>query len=199
MTKFASVFLDDVRIDQVYDLIYSDKEFTLYGKTEPTFFAYAQKKSKNFNFVDMKFDAAGPEFYSGDPNVKFTNCPEFSSKFYEYDHPLGNMPFMPKTCHLKENIKLFWISHEEFDFHSTNLTYGVPYSDTFECRALHRVSKKDNGVLVEIYGGVFFTKNTSMKGILKSTTEKGMVEGCNLAAKEIEKAVNIYKGSSTGQ
>ena len=80
MIKIKSIFVDNVTVDQVYEYIYSDKPFTLRGKAEPTFFAYSNKKAKNFNYKTTAYDKPGPEFYTRDASVKFTNCPQYSTR-----------------------------------------------------------------------------------------------------------------------
>jgi hypothetical protein len=80
MIKIKSIFVDNVTVDQVYEYIYSDKQFTLRGKPELTFFAYTNKKAKNFNYKSSPYDKPGPEFYTQDPAVKFTNCPPYSTR-----------------------------------------------------------------------------------------------------------------------
>lgn len=60
MAKVSEVFIDSITIDQVYDVIYSDKPFTLRGKPEETFFAYSIKKAKNSNYTTTPYTPAGP-------------------------------------------------------------------------------------------------------------------------------------------
>ena len=74
MKKINQIFVDNVTIDQVYDVIYSDKQFSLRGKPEESFFAYVAKKSKNFNYVAGPYENPGPEFYTSNPDAKFNTC-----------------------------------------------------------------------------------------------------------------------------
>lgn len=60
MIKIKSIFVDNITIDLVYEYIYSDKPFTLRGKPEDNFFAYCQKKAKNFNYLSQPYDKPGP-------------------------------------------------------------------------------------------------------------------------------------------
>ena len=48
------------RIDEIYELFYSDKPFNFYGKEESCFFSYTGKKAGNYNWVAEKYDNAGP-------------------------------------------------------------------------------------------------------------------------------------------
>ena len=57
---------------------------------------------------------------------------------------------------------------------------------------VHRVVQKDGGVDIKLHGGVFFIKETNMKGFLKSPSEKTMIEGSKVSIKEIEKALKIF-------
>ena len=49
--------------------------------------------------------------------------------------------------------------------------------ESFESKILHRVKVKDGGVLIEIYGGLFFIKKTAMESILKNVGMKEIEEG----------------------
>ena len=99
MEKISECFISGIKIEEVYDVIYSDKEFTLRGKPEDCFFAYSMKKAKNYNYVTRPYDRPGPEFYTLNKEVSFENCPTFSKRVLEFDHPLPPIPFMPKSCH----------------------------------------------------------------------------------------------------
>ena len=84
---------------------------------------------------------------------------------------------MPKTCHLNEKSRLYWISHEEFDYSVISQTSGAPSSDTFYVKIHHIVQQKEDGVLIDIYGGVVFVKNSALKGMLKSKSEEELRAG----------------------
>ena len=131
MLKISSIVVENVTIDQVYDVIYSDKPFTLRGKPEDSFFGFVMKKNKNFNYSAGPYDHPGPEFYSGNPDIKFNTCPLYSTRINEFDHPIPPIPFMPKFCHCKEISYLYWVSNEIFDYSLVSISSGAPYADTF--------------------------------------------------------------------
>lgn len=79
---------------------------------------------------------------------------------------------MPKFCHCKDMATIYWLSHEHFDYSQISISSGAPYADTFEVRLVHRVQKKGTGVEVEVHAGLFFVKQTSMKGMLESKGDK---------------------------
>ena len=110
MNSFGSIFIDNIKIDEIYDLIYSNKTFDLYGKAEKTFFGLISKKTKNYNFEITEWDHPGPEFYSQIPEHKFDTSPFSSKRKTEQDHNLPYIPFFPKNCHCVENAEIFWIS-----------------------------------------------------------------------------------------
>ncbi len=56
--------LENINVDHVYELIYSDKEVTIKGKKEPSFFAYTMKKTGASNYEVTKYDSIGPRFYT---------------------------------------------------------------------------------------------------------------------------------------
>jgi hypothetical protein len=51
---------ENERIDEIYELLYSDKPFNFYGREEPCFFSYTGKKSGNINWLSEKYDKPGP-------------------------------------------------------------------------------------------------------------------------------------------
>lgn len=103
------------RIDEIYDLFYSDKVFNFYGREEPCFMSYVGKKTGNYNWVASKYDKPGPEFYSLEKGVTFENCPVFSTRLISYNHPLKDspIPFMPEFCFNSDIRKMFWVSHDQ--------------------------------------------------------------------------------------
>ena len=79
---------------------------------------------------------------------------------------------MPKSCHCEEIGKVFWVSHEEFDYYAHSKSSGAPYADTFEVKIVHRIKAVDGGIRIDLYGILFFVKETGMKSMLKSKGEK---------------------------
>lgn len=126
------------------------------------------KKMKNFAYKTTPYDKPGPEFYSRDPGVKFTNCPIFSTRKNEFDHPMPPIPFMPKHCHCSEVCRMFWVSHEELDYEVISISSGAPYADTFEVKIVHKIYKQGNGVKIDVVGSLFFVKQTSMRSMIES-------------------------------
>lgn len=95
----------------------------------------------------------------------------------DFDHPLPPIPFMPKSCHCEETCKIYWVSNEEFDYFTHSKSSGAPYTDTFEVKILHRIKAMNGGIRIDLYGLLFFVKETSMKSMLKSKGEKEMIDG----------------------
>jgi hypothetical protein len=60
MKNIKNIFVDNINIDLVYDIIYSDQPFKIYNKPEDNFFAYAMKKTKNINYTATSYDKPGP-------------------------------------------------------------------------------------------------------------------------------------------
>ncbi len=60
MIKIKDIFVNNITVDQVYEFIYSDKPFTVLGKQQDSFFAYAMKKAKNLNYTTTPYDKPGP-------------------------------------------------------------------------------------------------------------------------------------------
>ena len=71
------------------------------------------KKAGNYDLTATKYDKNGPEYYSGDPEVSFKNCPVFSSRQFAFTHPLkpSGIPFMPKVSKNKDTRKMYWVSN----------------------------------------------------------------------------------------
>jgi hypothetical protein len=60
MKNIKNIIINNITIDLVYDIIYSDKIFTIYSKQDDNFFAYAYKKNKNINYTSTPYDKPGP-------------------------------------------------------------------------------------------------------------------------------------------
>lgn len=58
------------------------------------------------------------------------------------------IPFMPKFVHVKNNDKVYWVSHEEFQVNMESRTSGAPYTSSFYVQILHIVKKKGTDVEV---------------------------------------------------
>jgi hypothetical protein len=142
----ASVVLEEATVDAVYDLAYSDKPFKLRGKEECCFFAYVLSKSNGSNYSTSRYEPAGPRFYSLEEGRSFVNSPLVSTRGAQYEVPLPPIPFMPKMCSNSETIRMYWISHEQFDYSIRCTSKGPPYADTFFISILHRVAKQATAV-----------------------------------------------------
>lgn len=78
MVKKGSVALENVTIDAVYDVIYSDKPFKFKGKEECCFMVHPLKKNGGSNYTITPYKPIGPHFYSGQEGNTFVNTPLIS-------------------------------------------------------------------------------------------------------------------------
>lgn len=109
---FNTIIIENVRITDLYRVIFSDNKVVIKGKEYMCFSDSLMKKFNNFNQTFQNFDPPGPEFYTGVKGVDFTNCPLYSQRMIEYDHTLPKIPFMPDACHNRQACRIYWVSHE---------------------------------------------------------------------------------------
>ena len=182
----------------MYDLVYSDKPFKFRGKEECCFFAYVLKKNNGSNYSIVKYDPPGPKFYSLEEGRTFANTPLVSTRLNEYEVPLPPIPFMPKTCINNETVKIYWISHEQFDYLIRSQSKGAPFADTFFLNIFHRVVKRDKGVEIKIYYKITFVKEGGMRGMIISKSEEEVKAKSEFLLAEIAKMLKMA-GSTGGE
>lgn len=59
-----------------------------------------------------------------------------SEREIKYTHPVppNSIPFMPKTCKVREIHKIYWISNDLVVVNIEAFTTGIPKGDTFSVR-----------------------------------------------------------------
>ena len=109
------------------------------------------------------------------------------------------LPFCPDFCHVTDFNRLYWISHEEFEFVQETRTSGAPYTENFYTKNVHRVKKVENGVHINIIGSLIFVKDFAMKGMVKGKVEDEMKSSIQFQIDEIKKFCQLETGKSSGE
>ncbi len=78
---------------------------------------------------------------------------------------------MPKQSKNEDNRYIYWISHEEFLYQIKSTVFQVPFADTFYVELIHKVSKVDKGVKIQIYSQIVFVKDTALKSTIFNSTD----------------------------
>ena len=171
--KLVHTFSTKCKIDDVYRILFSSDPINFKGKTFKGFWEF-QKVEKNLDteFVITDYNPPAPKFYSTGKNLEdFPNEPKFSERKVELIHPMkkSSIPFMPKTCGIKENHKIYWISNKEFQVINEVRSEKVPYSDSFFITALYHLKQKEQKVEIITRFQITFVKKTMMQGTIEKT------------------------------
>ena len=147
--KLVHTFSTKCKIDDVYRILFSSDPINFKGKTFKGFWEF-QKVEKNLDteFVITDYNPPAPKFYSTGKS---------------------SIPFMPKTCGIKENHKIYWISNKEFQVINEVRSEKVPYSDSFFITALYHLKQKEQKVEIITRFQITFVKKTMMQGTIEKT------------------------------
>ena len=91
---YGEKFYTGVNIQDMYRFVFSDQATC--PLNNGSFGEYLAQRLKNKNYKSTKYNASGPGYYTGNPEVTFANSPLFSTRNSELDHPLPKIPFLPK-------------------------------------------------------------------------------------------------------
>ena len=100
-------------------------------------------------------------------------APFFSERHVEFRHPVRNtgIPFMPKTCLVKEEQKIYWFSDKEFSLNTEVRSEKIPYSDSFYICVQYDVKSLNSYIELTSKFKVVWIKKT----IMQNTIEKKVV------------------------
>lgn len=158
-----------------------------------SFFQYTNTKSGNKNYKEEKYDKPGPYFYTGEnKQITFVNCPLFSSRKIEMEHPLPPIPFMPKIAQVKTQDKMFWVSHQQLDYKSQAMSYGNDMMESIVTHNLYKVKQTQGQVSVDIYCKVVFVKEPRMKSMILNGALAQLKNVVPAILGDIDKAVKNY-------
>ena len=190
----GSLLVDNVSIDTVYELVYSDKPFKFKGKEECCFMSHVLKKNGGSQYVTTPYTPPGPKFYTMEEDRTFENTPLFSERTNTYEVPLPPIPFMPKVAQNTEQVKIYWLSNTELDY-VFRCDSKAPMGDCFYLTFVHRIVQKGSAVEIKVYFNYFFVKDTSMKGMITSKSDEESAKNINSFLAEVKKVLKSGRGS----
>ena len=161
------------RVEDVYRILFSDDIISFKGKNYKGYWEYFKVvKSEDINYSMSALDPPPPKFFQTSENVEeLVNAPHFSERKIEFTHPVRKtgIPFMPKTCPVKENHKLYWISNKEFRLVCDVKTEKIPYTDCFYICLCYIITQHESkNIEIVVRFKIVWIKST----ILKDTIEK---------------------------
>ena len=199
-SKLTAV-LNRCNIDDVYRILFSNDNYSYKGKNYKGFWEYFKVgKSGDTDFSMTEYEPPAPKFYATGKNLEdLPSEPKFSIKKIELIHPMKktSIPFMPKTCPIKEIHKIYWINNKEFQVIIEIRSEKIPYSDSFFIMQLYHVLQKEKKVEISTKVQVTFVKKTMMQGTIEKTV---LSETAETATQIIFPAMqeffkNIYKSN----
>ena len=199
--KLYHTFSIRCKIDDVFRILFSNDSIPFKGKKYKGFWEYVKvDKSGDTDFVSTEHEPLPPKFYISGKNLEdFPTEIKFSQRKVEAIHPVKKtgIPFMPKTCPVKEIHKTYWISNKEFQVINEIRSEKVPYSDSFFITVLYHVKQKEQKVEIITRIQITFVKKTMMQGTIEKTVMNETLEATNQiiypAMDEFLK--NVYKSN----
>lgn len=176
------------RLDDVVRILYAGIPYTYKGKTfKSGFFEFLKiERSGDTQLLITEFDPPIPPYYlSKDvPIEELTSAIHMSERRMEYIHPVKKtgIPFIPKTCPVKEVHKMYWINNKELFYINEAKSEKVPYSDCFHIVCGFRIRELE-GCKIEtsMKLQIIFVKKTYLQG----TLERAVIEENGDAIKNI--------------
>lgn len=178
--KHIIIFKTPCNIDDVFRILFSSEPQEYKGKTYKGFWEYVKtEKSGDIDFSMTEYDPLPPKFFLTGKNLEDLPLDpvKISERRAECTHPVKKtgVPFMPKTCPVKEIHKAYWISNKEFQIVNEIRSEKVPYADSFFITILYQVRQKGKKVELTIKIQITFVKKTMMQ----RTIEKAVLEETN--------------------
>lgn len=167
------------RLDDVVRIIYAGIPYTYKGKTfKSGFFEFLKtERSGDTQLLITEFEPPIPPYYlSKDvPIEELVSAVHMSERRMEYIHPVKKtgIPFIPKTCPVKEVHKMYWINNKELFYINEAKSEKVPYSDCFNIVCGFRIKELDNcKIETSMKLQIIFVKKTYLQG----TLERAVIE-----------------------
>ena len=96
---------------------------------------------------------------------QLSDAPFFSERHVEFRHPVRNtgIPFMPKSCPVKEEHKIFWFSDKEFSLNTEVRSEKILFSDSFYICVQYDVKSPNGHIELTSKFKVVWIKKTIMQ------------------------------------
>lgn len=171
------------KIDDVYRILFSNENYNYKGKTYKGFWEYLKVvKTGDTDYVMTEYDPPPPNFFLTGKNLETLPLDtKMSQRKMDCTHPVKKtgVPFMPKTCPLKEIHKVYWISNKEIQVINEVRTEKVPYADSFFITVLYHIKQNDQKVEIITRFQTTFVKKTMMQGTIEKTVINETTEATN--------------------
>jgi len=171
--KLTTILNTNGKIDDVYRILFSNDNYSYKGKNYKGFWEYLKvEKSGDTEFSMTEYEPPPPKFYTTGKQLEdLPSEPKFSVKKIDFIHPMKktSIPFMPKTCPIKEIHKIYWINNKEFQVINEVRSEKIPYSDSFFIIVLYHVLQKEKKIEINFKMQITFVKKTMMQGTIEKT------------------------------
>lgn len=171
------------KIDDIYRILFSNENYNYKGKNYKGFWEYLKVvKTGDTDFVITEYDPPPPNFFLTGKNLETLILDtKMSQRKMDCTHPVKKtgVPFMPKTCPLKEIHKVYWISNKEIQVINEVRTEKVPYADSFFITVLYHIKQNDQKVEITTRLQTTFVKKTMMQGTIEKTVINETTEATN--------------------
>ena len=139
--------------------------------------------SEDIDYKMSLFDPPPPKFYQNSENLEeLVNFPNFSERKIEFTHPVRKtgIPFMPKTCPVREVQKIYWVSHKEFRLVGDVRSEKMPYTDCFYICVMYVVKQNEGkNIEISIRFQIVWLKSTILKDTITKKVTSETVETTN--------------------
>jgi len=172
------------RVEDVYRILFSNDTIRFRGKDYHGFWEYLKVvKSEDIEFSMTPLEPHPPNFYKNSENPdELVSYPYFSERKVVFTHPVRNtgIPFMPKTCPVKDLQKIYWISNTEFRMVGDVKSEKIPYADCFYICVMYIVRQlEDKTIEIICKFRVVWVKSTVLKGTIEKRVTAETVEVTN--------------------
>ena len=169
------------RVEDVYRILFSNDTIRFKGKDYHGFWEYLKVvKSEDIEYSMSPLNPPPPVFYSKSENLEeLASYPNFSERKVEFTHPVRNtgIPFMPKTCPVKDFQKIYWISNTEFKMVGDVKSEKIPYADCFYISVIYTVRQcEDKSIDIICKFKVVWIKSTVLKGTIEKKVNSETIE-----------------------
>jgi len=172
------------RIEDVFRILFSNEAVRFKGKDYKGYWEYLKVVlSEDIDYKMSLFDPPPPNFYQTSENLEeLVNFPNFSERKIEFTHPVrkSGIPFMPKTCPVKEVQKIYWVSHKEFRLICDVRSEKMPYTDCFYISVMYVVRQNEaKKIEITIRFQIVWLKSTILKDTIAKKVTSETVDTTN--------------------
>ncbi|KAL4463176.1 hypothetical protein ABPG74_007177 [Tetrahymena malaccensis] len=172
-----------INLQQIFNFFFSD---SLKFREFSDFQEYIKRgKMGDYDYKSTMFSPPIPNYFqlkSQRLDEDLIACPEYSEREVRLTHPLppSNIPFMPKTCQVREVTRVYWVSNDTIVVNLEAFTSGIPKGDSFTVRVRSIFTQIDKeNIHFSQFSYVHFLESTFLQGKI----ENGTIEQSHIAVK----------------